>query len=528
MTLREHAIVGPPHSQGRRLSNNSIEIFRERRSCMSSPFRSVHEFRHRLVSLLFIKYTVVFAACWLFLWGTTALALRTSELFRAEQLCWGAIGLLLPPLFALVFAKRMLPSDAVLAAILDRENRAGGIFLASLELTSDLTSAGRAGWTTETAVSNHTVSNRAITNQWLGDLPPLAVPGLRWNGSRPFFGLGLGLLFLIVALLVPVQALTAAAGNRLNVEDRVRKLTRQLETLAEEKMLPLEEVDAWKVELEKIQNEAEGVSPVKTQDALDQMADQLEQKAQEAMEETEKKAEALAQAESLLDAFEESLQKGESSGSKEMMEGLAEAIEKMLRENDELRKDIEEELSRDEDGEESESDALTETLQKMLQENQFGEMNAEQLQKLAEAMKNCEGKCEGTLDKLKAGGFKIDPEMLKKMQEARNIGKAELQKMLEELKAGACPAECGECEGCKTLSRCQKQALWDRSAKETGTSQYLESETDEDGSQFRPLTLPPPELEAFRQSQKIGLSTGRPQADSAGASSEQGGAIREI
>lgn len=493
---------------------------------MSREQQTLRSFRQRIASLYFMKYLVQLSAVWLFLWGTVALALRAAEVLGTGQLLWGAVGFVLPPIFAALLTRWSIPSNGVLAAILDRENRAGGIFLAALELN------GHGDPSADTA------SSSPSTAPWLATLPPLNVPALHWNGLRSFLGLGLGMLFLTVALLVPVETLTAATGNRLNVEDRVNRLTRQLDTLAEENILELEEVEEYKHDIDRIQKDAEGVSPAKTHEALDMLSDRLEQRAQEAMEEAEKKAETLAKAESLLDALEEATQRGHSEETRDLMEGLVDAIEKMMRENEGLRDELLEQLKKNagkegEQGKKGENgeqkNALAEALQKMLQENKFGEMTPEQMQQLAEAMKNCEGGCERMLESLKEGGFNIDPDMLDKLDEARKIGQTELQQLLDELKAGAAGEdECGDCEGCKTLSRCEKQDVWDRSAKETETSPYLESETDESGAKFKPLTLPPPELEAFREAQKIGVMKSTPEANETGHGSDHGGGIREI
>ena len=465
---------------------------------------SIQTLRHRLAGMLFLKYAILFTACWLFLWGTAALALRSAELLTATQLCWGACGLLIPFLAAWYMVRRSLPSDTTLAALLDRENAAGGLFTASFE--TDL-------------------------GAWADRIPQMSVPAVRLQEQRSWIGLLLGGVFLVVALLIPVETLTAKANNRMNIEDRLHKLTRQLDALAEEKILPLEEVEALRVELEMIEKNAEGLSPVKTLDALDHLADQLEQKTAEAIENAEKSAETLAKAESLLQQMEQTLTGRQTSEMKELMQGMAEAMQQAMEENAALKERLADELAQQKKKSETpEEKAAREELQKMLAENRFGDMNAEQLKQLAEAMKKCDGNCERMLENLGEGGCKIDPEALKRLAEARANGKEELDKLIQELReAAGCDGQCeSEGMGEKQLSRSPKQDQWDRSAKETKDSKYLESETEEGNAAFRPLILPPPELEALMNAQKIATSVGTPEEEGTLTAGEQGGALQNV
>lgn len=455
-------------------------------------------FRRRIASILFQKYTLLFSAAWLFLWGTGVLALRSAGLASAAQLGAGALGLLFPPLLAALFVVRSLPDAMTLGAILDRKNRAGGLFLASFE--TDL-------------------------GDWNAFLPSLEIPPLTWQPGRPLLGLLFGVLFLGTALIVPVESLTAASQNRLQIEDRLQKLTKQLETLREENILSLEDVEERKLDLADLEKNAEGTSPVKTHDALDHMIDQVEKRAQEAFEQAEKKAETLNKAESLMEMFDEQLQGESEEFAKEMMVGLAEEIEKMLQENKELTEDLLERLSKElEDGT---ADPLTEELKKMLEEGKLEGLDKEQLKELAEAMKECKGGCERTLENLKKSGFRVDPETLKRLDAARKINAAEMRRILAEW-AGQCrnAADCKN--GKKRFYRGPKQDRWDRSAEETETSDYLENRTEEEGAAYKAITLPPPELEAFREARKIGISIGRPEANKESGAEDQGGALGEI
>ncbi|MDR3110988.1 MAG: hypothetical protein LBU65_15065 [Planctomycetaceae bacterium] len=461
----------------------------------------IQKFRRRIALLMYVQYATLFAAFWLFIWGIAALAFRCSSLLTSVQLCWGAVGLLVPLLAALLVVKRRMPSDAAIGALLDCKNSAGGLFTASLEIE---------------------------LGSWSDTLPSLTVPSVKLRKQRSWLGLVLGFIFLVTAMIVPVESLVAKTNQRMHVEDRVQKLTQQLDALAEEKILPLEEVEALRIELDAIEKNAEGTSPVKTLDALDHLEEQMEQKTAEAVENAEKNAEALAKAETLLESMEQTLSGEQTSEMKELMKGLAETMKQAMEENEALKEEITKQLEKQSSEPQTpEEKQAQEELKKMLEENKFGEMTPEQLKQLSEAMKKCDGNCDRMVERLKEGGCKLDPEALKRLAESRENGKAELDKLIQEMRAEAGCDGGGEGEnenGEKQLSRTEKRDQWDRSAKETKSSKYLESETEEGEHDFRPIMLPQPELEALMNAQKIGTTVGTPEENQ--SANDTGSAIQ--
>ncbi len=469
----------------------------------------------------------------LFLWGVAVLTLRVGGLHDSKTLAYGLLGLLAVPPLAWLLAQRRIPNDRQLGAILDRDNEVGGILMSSFE--TDI-------------------------GPWSERMDDLKIPTLHWE-SRQVLGLGLlAVCFAATALLLPINAISGPQRQRLNVDDQIKKLTTQLETLKEEKLLDVEEIEARKLELEKIKNQADGAGPVKTFDALDHLAERMNQKAVEAAENAKKTTETLTKIETLTQSVKDVLQESDEATAKSLMEGLAQSLEEMLADNEQLRKDLKDKLDRqtgkkddgkkkagknDEDDENAENgengekkgdknDALKEALKKMLEENNFPNLSPEQLDQLSQAMRQCQGDCERMCENLQEGGFAMDPELLKQLSELKQLDKEEAERILSDLWEN-----CDSCNGDKDSNgekrqrsksnkspRFTQQQDWTTDPDQVDDTRF-EKDPDEEGAEFHAKFLPPADLEAFRNSQKIGASVAAPEKSKGGSGVDHGGALRQ-
>lgn len=476
-------------------------------------------FRRRLFLVLWLKYTTVYGTVFLFLWGIAMLTLRVAAVSSSFQnaVCYafGAVALL--PVLAYFRTKAMVPCPQTLGAILDKNNHIGGLLMCSQE--TDL-------------------------GEWEQNLSNISIPPIRWNGQR---ALGLVLLaggFAVASLLLPMPEVVGASRSKLNVDNQVRKLTAQLDVLQEEKILDVEEVESKKLELKDIQNDAEGMGPVKTFDALDHLADRMNQKAAEAVEQAQKTMETLAEAEALSQEVKEISNELDDSAAKNLMDGLAKTLEEMLQKNEELANDLKEELAKenssDKTGEEKseamsakekkEQDAMKKALEKMLQENNLQGMSPEQLEQLCETMKQCQGNVERMCEKLQEGGFPFDPEMLKKLAEGKSIEKEEAERMLSDLWKN-CDSNCEGGMGCpeppEFSPRFTKKQDWTTDPNTPSGDKRFTKEADEEGAEFKAKFLPPADLEAFRNSQKIGASISAPDVSEESEANRSTGGVLE-
>ncbi len=505
--------------------------------------RTLAAFRQSILETLFWKHVVAYTAAFLFLWGIAVLAFRVGGFDEWKPLCFGLLGLLAVPLLAWFVARREIPNDRKLGAILDRDNEVGGLLMSSLE--TDI-------------------------GDWENRVEKLRIPKLQWDHRRTAGAVCLATCFAVTALFFPISAVSGSSRQRLNVDDQISKLTTQLETLNEEKLLDIEEVKSLKIELEKIKNEAEGAGPVKTFDALDHLAQQMNQKAAEAVENAQKTTETLAKTETLTQSVKEAIKETDAGTSKSLMEGLAQSLESMMKDNEQLRKDLQEQLAKkdgekkkgekgdkkeegeNEDGEKEKNgekgengedeenagnsekqDAMKQALQKMLEENNFQNLTPEQLEQLAEAMKNAQGNAERMVENLQNGGFPMDPELLKDLAELKKHDKAEAERMLSELweYADGGDGEKGD-EGEKQRARSDKSPRYKEKHDWTTDPDHVddmrfEKDPDEEGAEFHAKFLPPSDLEAFRNSQKIGASIAAPETNKKKTGVDQGGALQQ-
>jgi len=464
---------------------------------MTPRERTLAAFRQNIANTLWKKLAASYTAMFLFLWGAAVLALRVGGFYDVHVLSYGLFGLLtIPPLGRLLAWKRV-PDDRTLGAILDRDNEVGGLLMSSFEMD---------------------------IGPWSERINGLRVPKLHWESRRIGGLVLLAACFAATAVLFPISAISGSQRQRLNVDDQVKKLTAQLETLKEEKLLGVEEVEARKLELEKIKNDAEGAGPVKTFDALDHLAERMNQKASEAAENAKKATEILAKTETLTQSAKDILQENDEATTKSLMEGLAQSLEEMLKESEQLREDLQENLG-------EKNDAMKEALKKMLEENNFQNMTSEQLEQLTQAMKQRQGNCERMCENLQNGGFALDPDLLKQLSELRQLDKEEAERILSDLweYCDGCNGEKGENgERCKSNKspRWTQQQDWTTDPDEIDEMQF-QKDPDEEGAKFHAKFLPPSDLKAFRNSQKIGASISSPESNKIGAGSDRGQALQQ-
>lgn len=493
--------------------------------------RIVYLFRRRIFNILLLKNSILFAAVFLLLWGVCVLACRVMEIEGRNAYLIALSGLMFAPPMAALLSLRRLPTAKKIATILDRENAAGGLLMTSFE--------------TELGV-------------WSEHLRQLKIPQVQWMPQQTLGFAAVAVAFAVVSLFFPVASLTASADNRLNIDDQVKRITTQLDVLKEENLLDVEEVESRKLELEKIQKDADGMGPVKTFDALDHISERLNQKAAEAIEQARRATETLAKAETLMQQVKDISTALDDSTKKSLMEGLASSLDEMFAQNQQLAEDLkkalekkaEEEKKKDgkdgdcegscENGEKKgdkedqtgkdKRDAMLESLKQMMGENNMDNLTPEMLQQFCDAMKQCQGDCERLCENLQNAGFPIDKDMLKKLAESRNIEKTEAERILSDLWANCdgCDGEPGSCEGGQRISpRYTQKQDWTTDPNAPPGDTRFEKDPDEEGAEFKAKFLPPSDLEAFRNSQKIGASIGKPDYDPNRISSQQGGAIQD-
>ena len=296
-----------------------------------------------------LKWTGV----WVMVMGVIVLVVRFTGALPANWWLFALLSLV-PLIGAAWFVEyRRKPKMEQMRAAFDGENQAGGLVMAAAEVD---------------------------TRSWEAKTQNLNLPSIQWRGGKAWAGLILALVFLIVTWLIPVRFASLISDPPLEVGQQVQQLQEQINVLEEENILPPEEAEAKREELERIAEEASGFNPSKTWEALDHLLDTNQKLAQQEAQEALSKLNALNEAELLgkaLDLLPKDLadQQALEEGLKQFGDLLGELAKKGALNPENLPEELKQ--------------ALKEALEQAAQKNNGkgkGGLNKEQLEKLLEAL----------------------------------------------------------------------------------------------------------------------------------------------
>lgn len=416
---------------------------------------------------------------WLLAWATLSLVLRAGFDVPVTGLAWGVLGLFVVLVLAWREARARRPGEAALRALLDDHNDAGGLLLASAE-----TSLGA----------------------WQAHLGTLRAPRLRWRGAaRQWAQLAAAMAFLAVCLWMPVSTVGKTRGG-LQVDRQVEELSERIEALEEEQLLEPERAEALREELEQLQQQADGEDPGTTWEALDHLDDMTQQAADQAAEAALAEGEKLASAEALAQALAEGMEAG-SLDAQAMGEAMAD-LSNLLGAGQDAR---------------TPRPTLPEELASALQQ---GELSAEQLRQLAQALSSDRQEMQQALQRLNEAGM-IDAETLQQLQAMDGTASQDqqlsdfLEQELQEQQArrqcegGNCPlGEGGSCpnHGDGSSSGNSQPGQGGVSRGRGDAQMSWKDATPEGDERFRAIALPPGALNAAR-SQVIDVSLAAPSSN---------------
>ena len=261
-------------------------------------------FRARLRAILAIRGCLGPMFAWTMAWAFLVLALRAGLGAEREVLVWGLLGYVPAIALGVLLAVRRVPPPGALRAALDRHADLGGLLMAAGE--------------------------REI-GPWSGRLPQVGVPAVRWRLGRYKVACFRPRRFLAASFLVPNRQLPFA-GEWLQVDKQMGDLSRKLELLKQEQLIPAEKAEVLEMSLERVRQEALAHDPAKTMEAIDHLEQSLSKAASEAAEAAIKQAEKATQAEQLAEA----LQKARAQMPPEQ---LADAMKELGRMADEAAKE---------------------------------------------------------------------------------------------------------------------------------------------------------------------------------------------
>lgn len=446
---------------------------------MSRDEAAIQELRLKIALPAFGSRVMMLAGAWCLLWGTSVLVLRAAGGWSRPVMLWGAVGLAPALLVAGRMALRQRPSEAAARAALDRVNGCGGLLMAA-----DETEIG----------------------EWRRHLPSLDVPGVRWNARRPAIVLLAGVAFVALGFTVPQRFVETMASRRLDVSRDVVRLSEQIETLADVKVIEAQQARALKEKLDQTAEGASGLDPVKTWEALDHLEDSLARTAAEAAEKAAAKAGSLAKGEVLAEALQEDGPALDPETLREALDELEKIADGAAQENEDLMRDLSPELA----------EAL-----------KGGQLSDAQLAEARKLLGQARGRLVEMAGKLEARGL-IDARLAQRLQEAGGGGEsadgggmddaaAELREFLSQNPGMSID---------EAIARCQNPGRGGVDRGRGDAEMTWKDGTSEDGVKFKEQELPKAKLDAMKDSRLSAVSMGTPKVDEK-AGGSRGGALKD-
>jgi hypothetical protein len=220
---------------------------------------------------------------WLFVWGVVVVASRISGVHTNEWLLRGLLGAVPMLALAVTMEWRRRPSLARVRSAYDRLNECGGVVMAQ---------------------------EAADMSAWLPGLRRPVAPPVRWRGARPVGLFVLSALFVLVTFLLPARMLTFNSERPLEIGQLVGELAAEVHTLKEEKILEEEKAAELEQQLDRLREQASGLDPGKTWEALDHMKESNTDLARRAAEEALSKMLSLTEAQTLASALDLAMDSG--------------------------------------------------------------------------------------------------------------------------------------------------------------------------------------------------------------------------
>jgi hypothetical protein len=410
-------------------------------------------FTHKLNRLLLLRMAVQQMTVWFFVWGVVVLALKILRMPHTEWLALGIFGFVPLVLFGGSRERRRQPAFERVRANYDRLNACGGVIMAQ---------------------------EAADMGAWLAHLPAAAVPKFRWHSGRPLLVLCVAAVFAATAVLLP-ERLTHLLGHRpLEIGQIVEQLRAEVNTLAEEKIVPDQKADDLQKQLAMLQKDSSSYDPSKTWEALDHIKQANADAANQAAEEAEQKTESLTEAETLAKAMEQAAEQGmEPATASQAAQDLASLLNSAKLEAGILNGSIPPELLQNLSG-----------------------LDKEQMEKLVQALELNKGALGMTMSNL-ASLKMISPAALAKCQNAgHNPDFAGLALYLSQCKGGKCDSE-------MLFSWLRKRGRGGPGGGGPEAPMDWDNNTSEDNLKFQAHALPP--SAHLSDAQMVGVSKAAPE-----------------
>ncbi len=263
---------------------------------MEHPNKAIQHFRRQLAILFVLKYALPLTTVYAFVWGAAVLVLRAAADVESKSLLWGLAGVVVCLAVAVALARRRMPTETAMRALMDGQNGCGGLLMAEAEQE---------------------------LGGWRQRMPSLTPPTVRWDGRRGGALLALAAGFVLVCFLAPKGLADLSADAPLDVGQEITRLMTQIALLKAEAVLDPKRAGALAEKLAELREHASGKEPARTLEALDHLRHLTQEAARQAAEQSTQSHQRLGAAQALAQALEQNSDLLDPQLAKEMLAELA-------------------------------------------------------------------------------------------------------------------------------------------------------------------------------------------------------------
>jgi len=417
--------------------------------------KQAEKLRFRIVMLLFVRYWLACLTVIGFSLGILVLGERLILAANGQEMLWGLVSIVPAAAISAIFTLRRAPSVKSLYALLDGQNRCGGLLMAQSEIEVD---------------------------DWAEHIKALKRPRVRYNWHRSSLLLLVAAAFLAAGFLLPQRYVTLNRTRKLDISGDAESISRKTEMLAEQEVIDKEQAEQYQSQLEQLKQNATAEDPTKTWESLDHIRKNLEDIAQKAAGETTELTTELTESQALAETLARSGTELDPELLSEAMKTLSGQLRKLASENQMLNKSID-------------PNVLTKLAD--------GQVSAAELTKIAGKLKNCKAAGFCRMGKMCKCGL-VDPNSLSRCKGLASCDSEGLSEFLAKNgKSMGCKAAVGafcSCPGSGGINRGRADApmTW-------------KDPTNEAGMSFKSETLPSDSLAGLEESKIIAVSASAPQ-----------------
>lgn len=225
---------------------------------LSNQMDAANRLRRQLIRVLVLRRFARWCTPWWFLWGATILTMRAVWDTSLQIAAIGLVGLPCLALLAYWRERQRFPDPARALALVDGRCRVGGLLMAT--------------------------GDGVATDAWANAAQAGQPPQVHWRFRRLAALQAVGVLFLLLCLFLPASHLIAAPEEHsvLDLSALVAEYQAQIETLAKENVLSSQEEAELLAMAQRLAKERSANDPEMAWEALDKLRDALDEKARDA------------------------------------------------------------------------------------------------------------------------------------------------------------------------------------------------------------------------------------------------------